>query len=127
MITRHCARTFVRLQIAQRRNFFERGVNTVRWARLRHRHVAVSVWRVVRLARTRCGARGEGRGGVAGTRARARTSRTELRGRLTNGRSGGRQATIEHRTAKRAAAEVRQRRTSLRAGAADQNKSPTFL
>lgn len=35
--------TFVRLQIAQRRNFFERGINTVRWARLRHRHTAVSL------------------------------------------------------------------------------------
>lgn len=47
IITRHCtleASTFVRLQIAQRRNFFERGVNTVRWARLRHCHSAVSLY-----------------------------------------------------------------------------------
>lgn len=47
------ATTFVRLQIAQRRNFFERGVNTVRWARLRHRHNAISLsHKMFRLYRT---------------------------------------------------------------------------
>ncbi|CAK1548871.1 unnamed protein product [Leptosia nina] len=46
-------------KLAQRRNFFERGVNTVRWARLRHRHSSVSFVlyflspTVLRLAHTR--------------------------------------------------------------------------
>lgn len=56
--------TFVRLQIAQRRNFFERGVNTVRWARLRHCHSAVSFSRLSLFRAARCLActREEGRG-----------------------------------------------------------------
>ncbi|CAH4029466.1 unnamed protein product [Pieris brassicae] len=81
------ASIFVRLQIAQRRNFFERGVNTVRWARLRHCHSAISLVFYflspktaisLTLAQNANQITKEMSGAL-----RARTSRTKLRARLT--------------------------------------------
>ncbi|CAH2056654.1 unnamed protein product, partial [Iphiclides podalirius] len=88
-----CASTFVRLQIAQRRNFFERGVNTVRWARLRHCHVAIFVTHghlpPFSLSLSRSYGHLVGAMDTIRRILRAQTSRTELRHRLTGRHSVG--------------------------------------